>query len=434
MPTNFNVFSRPLAQNVTTEVTTFLSNVASLDLSDNLCGSWNEVTTFISALPSLQVLNMSGNVVDFPWRPAHQPLHQCSLTTLVLNRCGITWQQAVAVGTYLPSLRALHLCSNAITSLLTATDSDLLAAAFPSLATLDLEDNQLRSWEEVQILRHLPKLHTLLLSGNELQSITYESGFVTLQRLMLGSNRLAHWSDVDQLDAFPDLHDIRLSDNPLTEHDPGAARYEVIARIDRLTSFNGSEVKQAERRDAELAYMRRVTDELAASATEDKAAVAAAHPRFGALTDKYGELAAGPGAAAAAKGSTLSSGMVELVLVAGSKALKKKLPGTLTVGRLKPLLERLMRVKVAHQALMLVPPDADGNDGEEITHDEGRELNFFGVTNGWKIVVQVRSPEDAAAAAAAARRSAAALQELRMEEHEAGLRRLKAEQDRLMAK
>jgi hypothetical protein len=278
-----------------------------------------------------------------------------------------------------------------------------------------------------------------------------EGGFASLTCLLLGRNALSSWRDVDALDRFPALLEARLSDNPLPGGGgPGATRYEAIARVGRLAARNGSAVGRAERWDAELNYLRQVTDQLAATSEAERggggggekdgrrAAVLQAHPRFAALTARYGSLA--PAAAAASGGGALGKSMVEVELVCGERRVRKKVPASLTVGRLKLLAEKLLRVKAARQALLLTPLAAGGGDGaagrepEDITHDDARELRYYGGGGGggWQVEVAARDPEAAAAAAARARGAAAAAQELRMERHEAGQQQLRDEEARLM--
>lgn len=100
--------------------------------------------------------------------------------------------------------------------------------------------------------------------------------------------------------------------------------------------------------------------------------------------------------------------------------------GTLTIGKLKPVLERLLRLKLAHQTLTLTDPS--GAVAEDVTAQDGRELRLYGVGDGWRLEVGERD----AAAAAAGSAAAAAEQERRMEEHERGLQRLRDEDERLM--
>ena len=268
---------------------------------------------------------------------------------------------------------------------------------------------------------------------------------------MVGSNQLHDWSVADELDKFPTLIDLRISNNPLTAPLTSSTasvfpvRYELIARISKLQMLNGSDIRAGERQDAELAYLRLITDQLAEGRAAEKlknekneavpteqngepAAVTSVlerHPKYQYLISKYGELTAS--GTTSTQGTTLASSMVELIFVSGAKTVKKKVPTTLTIGRLKPLLERVLRMKLGHQCVTLVDP-VDSNNNEDVTSQDGKELGFYGIANGWRVEVGERD----VAAVIAAKDALVADQERRMEEHERGLQRLRAEEERLM--
>ena len=201
-------------QGVPLELRGMLPSLTELDLSDNLISSWSFVAELATALPSLRALNLSGNRLALPSLADAAPLPSLAgLQTLVLNGCGVSWEQAVAVARQLPGLRELHLCGNRLASLqlpaaaaavaaadmegLLLTPGDpasssivgssssnsagstaaLLAAAFPHLELLDLEDNALANWHaDVALLSQLPRLRSLLLSGNQLADVQYGGG------------------------------------------------------------------------------------------------------------------------------------------------------------------------------------------------------------------------------------------------------------------
>jgi Leucine-rich repeat (LRR) protein len=201
-------------QGTASELQALLPTLTDLDLSDNLIANWSFVVELAAALPSLTTLNLSGNRLALPSLP-HAAVPSptptlASLHSLVLNGCGVSWPQAVAVAQLLPNLRQLRLCSNGLCILqlphgqaleaaaagagkLSLNDennsggsdggssdgshtSELLAAAFANLELLDLEDNAIACWAEVALLSRLPRLHSLLLSGNRLQTVQYTSG------------------------------------------------------------------------------------------------------------------------------------------------------------------------------------------------------------------------------------------------------------------
>jgi hypothetical protein len=89
---------------------------------------------------------------------------------------------------------------------------------------------------------------------------------------------------VDALDAFPSLTETRLTGNPVVDANPNT-RHKVVARVQRLTMLNGSLVGRAERRDAEIRYLRRALDEAGGAEAVAVAGAAAMekHPRMAEL-------------------------------------------------------------------------------------------------------------------------------------------------------
>ncbi|GAB4818591.1 hypothetical protein N2152v2_005637 [Parachlorella kessleri] len=467
----------------TVAVAAALPSLGELDLTDNLIADWGFATGLLTALPSLSTLNLSRNRLELPtslhWGPVPAAATQLpTLATLVLNSCGIGWAQAVAVAQQLPNLRELHLVGNSISALRvpaphTAVHSSdtsegqegkphiapssgslhsrssrsdhseqhLLAAAFGRLEVLDLEGNQLADWDDVQLLCMLPALRSLLLSGNQLPHVQYREGFTTLTSLLLGRNCIADWASVDQMDFFPALTETRLTGNPILEKLGSSGRYEVIARMGKLAALNASTVTKMERWDAELNYLRHVTDELAAAKDEaSRQHIKASHPRLPALTARYGQLAPS-GPAVPAGGASLARGLVEVVMSYSGKEVKKKLPVSLTVGKLKLMIEKLLRVKVAQQALLLVlpPAAAEGQAGaqppepEDITDEDARELRYFNPVDGTRVEVSECDPAARAAVLQAAKQAAAERHQQLMQEHDKMIQQFRSVEERLMA-
>jgi len=89
-------------------------------------------------------------------------------------------------------------------------------------------------------------------------------------------------SSVDALDRYPALIETRLSGNPVVEVNPHT-RHEVVARVQGLTMLNGSLIGRAERRDAEIRYLRRALDEAGGAAGAADATVTSRHPRIAQL-------------------------------------------------------------------------------------------------------------------------------------------------------
>ena len=492
-------------------VTSFLRNVENLDLSGNLLGRWSTVAQLLASLPRLTTLNLSDNLLDFSDAESDSgndnATSSCSrktttqqqqlprLRTLVLNSCGVSWQEIVThIGPQCPHLSALHLVGNNITTLsgstgnrtttTTTTETEVLAKCFPCLELLDVEHNALSNWNEdiAGPLHALPCLTSLLLSGNTaLRDITYApyQGFATLRSMMLAETGIDSWQVVDELHRFPGLHEVRLSATPLSlgvgvdripvEEVGGEGakgrkasnlldnvRYEMVGRMGNVTVLNGSMVQKEERWDSELAYLRKITDALAEAglSLQEKEVVLNQHPRYVDLVAKYGTLSSshedekgGNECTTTSSrgrneknrvGAALSRSMVELrVVVYGEqeqekpeKEIIKKVPATLTVGRLKPLIERLLRLRLTatHRVTL---SDPEKVIVEDITCQDGRELRYYEVENGWIVEIGVGVGENGLEGGGEDGRQREE-QERRMEAHERGLQALRAEEERLM--
>jgi len=128
---------------------------------------------------------------------------------------------------------------------------------FNTLRLLNLEDNNIDSWDEIVKLSYLKSLEQLHLNKNRIKHVKYPFilpthgplddasavPFENLQVLLLGSNEIEDFSSVDSLNLFPSLRDVRLSDNPIADPAKGGApRFVLIARLGKVKILNGSEV------------------------------------------------------------------------------------------------------------------------------------------------------------------------------------------------
>eukprot|EP01025_Chloroclados_australasicus_P001871 TRINITY_DN10448_c0_g1_i1.p1 TRINITY_DN10448_c0_g1~~TRINITY_DN10448_c0_g1_i1.p1 ORF type:complete len:415 (+),score=38.85 TRINITY_DN10448_c0_g1_i1:128-1246(+) len=184
----------------------------------------------------------------------------------------------------LPSLQELHLCGNKLKNL-------QQVSKFTMLKTLDLSDNDISEWREVEhVGQHIKKLQSLLLSANPLSEVysPQEGVFGQLSCLVLGDCKVSEWRYVSNLDGFPALKKLKLLRNPVLSLIKGKGRYETIARVSGLIDLNNAQIKPLERRDAELRYITRVLENLRGQAIDKE--VLQSHPRLQKLIDKYNYL------------------------------------------------------------------------------------------------------------------------------------------------
>lgn len=427
-----------------------------LDLSTNLISSWESVLELFGesdGVCRMSTLILSDNrftIADSEPNPQNQLRQLPSINTLVLNSCGrLNMDDVLIIGKYLPNLRALHLCNNHISRL--SNQSPLgkkqsMLSVFAKLETLDLENNELSDWRDVlDACGDLPALKTLLLSGNCIQSVSKDNGavdarqhFTSLRCLALGSNNISSWESVDALNTFTSLEELRLSDNPLelAKQSAEGIRYHIIARVPSLKVLNGGSISLAERHDAELAFL---------GWTRQGSPGINHHPRVMELRAKYGleDLGGGDGsvdhaAGVQTQGRTLASSMVTLTFVSSTSGqLKKRVPTTLTIGRLRLLCERLLRVKIARdQPIVLIPPGQSDTERifEEIAHHlNDRELAYFGVdTDGWSVYVDHVDHQLDGFKPSSGQQAVQKDLQRRLEAQESGWRRLREEERRLL--
>lgn len=219
---------------------------------------------------------------------------------------------------------------------------------FDTLRLLNLEDNNIDSWDEIVKLSYLRSLEQLHLNKNMIKHVMYPSNlpspvpsdgtavlpFEKLQVLLLGSNEIDDFPSVDSLNLFPSLTDVRISDNPIADPSKGGApRFVLVARLGKVKILNGSEVSARERREAEIRYVRLV---LGKAESTDPEVIKRLHPRFAELKAFHGIEDEKPTSRTLGP-QKMASGLISITLrcvgasMGEKQPLTKKLPPTTTV-------------------------------------------------------------------------------------------------------
>jgi len=281
-------------------------DVRELDLSNNQISGWDEVSKVINCLPKLSFLNLSNNLLG--GTPVNLPSFTSSfpsLTTLILNRVGLEWDNLVPYLGVIPNLEELHLSFN---QMITPSDKKI---TFPKVATLHYAGNQVEHRDHLSwISQNFPLLRSLVLCDCPLWTLRWNSStkrteiqlkesssgngnegsenyiscpgngkssccyslpddhstcdvlFPNLHSISLNNCIITCWEELDQLLQLPSLIELRLQSCPLfqklTEHE---RRQLIIARLPSLRRLNGGgEITEQERKEAERNFIRRFHD------------------------------------------------------------------------------------------------------------------------------------------------------------------------------
>ncbi|XP_031552493.1 tubulin-specific chaperone E-like [Actinia tenebrosa] len=380
-------------------------NIVQLDISRNLIASWDDLAKVIKDLNKLKTLNVSENQLTLPTDHSLLKSSFCMIKELYLNRMNLSWTEVLMIMTMFPDLEDLHVCYNAIDSLRLNNDEENSNQCLlnQKIVTLNLEGNLISNWSDITLLGNLTRLKTLILNDNKLIDVIFDDDtgsnktnlFPSLTSLSFSRNSIKDITSVNALNKLVDLVELRFKDNPVFKGETGfSIRQELIARISSVKTVNGSPVTEKERLAAERAYIKKYAkDWFDAGGKVDNydankltTEFVEKHPRYAELARVHGI----PDSEVHQKtAATLKESLIALTFKcpddSSKKVLTKKLPGTMTIGKLKGLLYRLYKVDSADQKLSYLDTK---NDREIQLDDDLRSLSFYSVVQGDTLYVR----------------------------------------------
>ncbi|VDP16997.1 unnamed protein product [Soboliphyme baturini] len=293
-----------------------------------------------------------------------------NISALFLNDIASPLDEILRILSMFPNLQELRLSHNNLTNFETLK--------LPLLKVLDLENNQISDWNYVAVLSSLPRLEVLNLNGNYISEIRIKSTsqshpFPSLKVLYLSRNKIEDWNSVDELNSLPRLEFLTIHENPfLYSFDKRTSSELVIAKIKRLKMLDKTEIKDEERKWAEIDYLKLFSAEWSkvialGKESAEYRAFAAAHPRFSQLVYEYGP----PEKYDSPKSDPLF--------------LKNSLIETMTVRKLKLLVGRMFRVDPL--SVNLVYQSSRSKDIIFPLDDDMKSLAFYSVEGADKILV-----------------------------------------------
>jgi len=373
-----------------------LPRLRDLDMSETLLSSWEEVARICGQL-RLEVLYLSQNVLPTPATFTHLIPNFDRIKHLVLGQTEMSvvysWPQIVTIAGDLPSLEILQVHNNKITQI-----DNINKNKFLKLKKLDLDGNNISSWEYVNNLGELPCLENLHLNGNKINTIVVaEDSFKWLRSLQLTNNELDDWRSVGELDKLT-IRELRFRNNPVNEETrDSTGRQLIIARIGSLAVLNGSSIDaEVERKYAEFDYIKKYGQEYLAikgMPESDEKVMASQnfiqhHNRYAEIVAKYGEPEEGE---FKKEVETLKASLIKVAVSCPDVIcadMVRKLPPTMTLNKLRALLGRLVRKHAGGAELKLSVVSSKQIDHEVLMDNDMRDLSFYSVEEGDKIYVR----------------------------------------------
>ena len=128
---------------------------------------------------------------------------------------------------------------------------------FRLLKFINLEGNNIESWDEVIEFRHLENLKRLTLNNNRIRNVYHKPGFNELYMISMEDNFIDNWQSFDALNEYSKLRNLRVLNNPIFKEELGGprARECAIARVQFIRTFNGTPIEDSDRKDHEIGYL-----------------------------------------------------------------------------------------------------------------------------------------------------------------------------------
>jgi len=384
--------ARPCSAEQEVEMEEF-GHLKSIDLAGNLLSSWEDALAICRPFKNLECLSLASNRINDLSSASFDGFSMTRMTTLNLNSTNISSFKTVhLIGKAMPNLLELCMAHCDLADIedynlgTFAAGNDDGITTFQNLILLDLSDCNLTSWEkQVSHLCILPALESLILNDNTIDHITIPESAATtfpkLASLQLAGTSISSWSTIDNLNSMPTLRSLRLRNTPLTSSmGVGEVRSTVIARLPTLEFFNASPIAERERTEAERRYVSSVARELLmissgalhssagqtvsgdnlgdAEENAKQAQIHAHHPRFQSLLEKHKETMMSSGSISGPSNqANIGDDVIGLTIrsMAASSCemepLRKRIPTSLKVGRIKAMCARAFGLDIDLQIL-----------------------------------------------------------------------------------
>ncbi|XP_077342649.1 tubulin-specific chaperone E isoform X6 [Lithobates pipiens] len=323
-------------------------NISVLNLSKNLLASWENVADIAYQLKKLNTLDLSENRFYLPSHPSLLTNAFENLTTLSLNQTGITWKEVLQCAAMWPVLEELHLASNGIASM------ERPVNCLQCLTLLNISDNNLTDEKQLYALSELPRLKQLIITNNRISSVEF----------------------------------------PVTQFGCSTELFSSLTSLS-VDGNNVSLILPEERRGAELDYRKMFGIDWLKAGGSHKSEFSnlslmflEEHPRYTALVKKYG--APDDEEMKILQPVNLKNKLLCLTIKCPDKPdqqpIKKNLPDSMSVQKLKGLLFRLLKVPGSELKLTYESSKMEGKEIE--LENDLKPLQFYSIENGDCVLVR----------------------------------------------
>merc|ERR1739838_168595 len=335
------------------ELGNLLPGLVEIDLYGNLISSWEDVNMVLKELSTLKQINLSNNKLRWKNENIQEDIKpSLNIETVVLNNCGLNWQQIMQSSQMWPNVKMICLSFNNITDIEIPSSS---ASCFEHVRHIEMNGNPLNSWQTVKNLNSL-SVEKLQVDNCGFSSLQIDvDDLKSLKSLSLNQNNFENASIFNELNKLALLEELHFMKNPLNEKDSFKefCLEIIIAKIAGLRKVNNMKVDAELRFDGELDYLRRFGADWRNSVghqdleqNKPNEAFIFNHPRYMDLCKAHGA----PQDNEVFKQTTaLKSSLIEVTIVdtfdPSFKPITKKLPSSMKVSTLKMVVQRLTKTK-----------------------------------------------------------------------------------------
>ena len=379
--------------------------VTYVNISKTLIEDINVPLQILTGLHNLKSINISFNQFRVK-TPDYKCLKQFPrVQKFHCDAVNLTFEEFVKLTDLFPNLITGSFALNRISTLSVPPKGSL-----EKLEKMALQQCELSDWAEVQKLAHLPNLQMINLLDNKIKRIDVpheqsQIGFAYLRMLIVAGNKIENWKDFSRLAFLPKLSNLLLYENPLCDLNVQRFRDEIISRLPHLQLFNKTDILKEERKSASILYIKLYYDDwLKAGGLNtpenldrdkiDKSFMEL-HPTYFDLFKKIGDgIVPTNNTNDKIKSQLLKVHIVSRMRnakgeISDEKTLSQiKLLSSMTVGKIKLLISRLLKVAASHPMELSYRPHQHP-DSEYSLESDLKTLSFYSVEDTDTIVVEL---------------------------------------------